>query len=125
MERYIGDRFCLHGKDYVVEKDNGQEGILACEGCVFHLNVEEKCNGDSVLKIRGICSNTGFIFTEKGPARIANVEDLCNNLGFTLDEAETAQETLEATLDYLYSVGVVDKYSEDRLDWLFSDEQTD
>ena len=58
------------------------------------------------------------------PPVICDVEDLCNAVGCTLDDQETAQMKIEGILNYLVEWHVIDKYDADQLDWVFGDEET-
>lgn len=55
---------------------------------------------------------------------IHNVEELCEAVGCTLRESELAQKKIESILDYLIEWGVINQYSADKIDWIFSDEQS-
>ena len=55
---------------------------------------------------------------------IHNVEELCEAVGCTLAGSELAQEKIESILDYLIEWGVINQYSADKIDWIFSDEQS-
>lgn len=57
------------------------------------------------------------------PAKIQDVESLCNAVGCSIDDEEQAQVKLEQILNYLQEWGVIKNYDADRLDWVFSDEQ--
>lgn len=54
---------------------------------------------------------------------ITTVEELCQAVGFGLDEQGKAQEVIEDVLLYLFTQGVVADYSLDQLDFVFSEEQ--
>lgn len=58
--------------------------------------------------------------TKKQVTKIQTVEDLCNALGCSLEEQEVAQVKLERVLSYLSDIGVIESYKEDKLDWVFS-----
>lgn len=55
--------------------------------------------------------------------QIHTVEELCEAVGCTLGQQETAQAKIESILSYLESCRVIDGFSEDRLDWVFSDSE--
>lgn len=55
---------------------------------------------------------------------IHNVEELCEAVGCTLAGSELAQKKIESILDYLIEWGVINQYSADKIDWIFSDEQS-
>jgi hypothetical protein len=56
-------------------------------------------------------------------SRIDDVEDLCYRVN-SKDDETIAQARVERILDYLQFNGVIDSYNADKLDWLFSDEET-
>ena len=55
---------------------------------------------------------------------IHDVEELCMSVGYTLGDEDCAQKKIEEILDYLLEWGVIDKYSGNKLDWIFSEEST-
>lgn len=58
------------------------------------------------------------------PKKICTVEELCEAVGCSLDEQETAQMRIESILSRLDDWNVIDGFSEDRLDWVFSGDET-
>jgi hypothetical protein len=56
--------------------------------------------------------------------KITSVEELCNLVGCTLENEETAQMKVEQILNYLHDNGVITEWNADVLDWVFSDEET-
>lgn len=56
--------------------------------------------------------------------KITNVEELCNLVGCTLENEETAQMKIEQILNYLHDNGVITEWYADTLDWVFSNEET-
>jgi hypothetical protein len=54
--------------------------------------------------------------------KITCVEELCNVVGCTLANEDTAQARIESILNYLQDNGVISKYNADKLDWMFSDD---
>jgi paraquat-inducible protein B len=55
---------------------------------------------------------------------IATFEDLCMIVGCSLDNQQEAQLKIEQMLMYLHHRGVIKGFNEDKLDWIFSDEQS-
>lgn len=55
---------------------------------------------------------------------ISTVEDLCNMVGETIEHEFKAQLKIENILLYLCNQGVINEYSQDKLDWLFSDAES-
>jgi hypothetical protein len=55
--------------------------------------------------------------------KITSVEELCNLVGCTLENEETAQMKVEQILNYLQDNGVITEWNADKLDWVFSDEE--
>lgn len=53
---------------------------------------------------------------------VRTVEDLCKLVG-SKDES-IAQMNIEAILDYLQNWGVIENYNADKLDWIFSDNES-
>lgn len=51
------------------------------------------------------------------------VEDICRLVGCSLSEQDTAQHKIEMLLSYLSDNNIIEKYDEDRLDCLFSDNE--
>jgi uncharacterized protein YgfB (UPF0149 family) len=60
---------------------------------------------------------------KESSSTIIDVEDLCKYVGCSLDNQEEAQFKIEQILNYLRRYGVIDRFNEDRLDWVFSDEE--
>lgn len=56
--------------------------------------------------------------------KITNVEELCNLVGCTLENEETAQMKVEQILNYLQDNGVITEWNANKLDWMFGDEET-
>ena len=54
---------------------------------------------------------------------IHDVEELCLAVGCTIDNETLAQKRIEDVLTYLQDFGVIEVFKEDRLDWIFSNEQ--
>ena len=55
---------------------------------------------------------------------ITTVEDLCNVIGYELDDQEGAMCEMTNILLYLQSQGVIKEYNTRRLEWLFGDKET-
>lgn len=55
---------------------------------------------------------------------IDTIEDLCRWVGCSIDNQQEAQLKIEQLLIYLHHCGVIENFNEDKLDWLFSDEQS-
>lgn len=55
--------------------------------------------------------------------KITYVEELCNAVGCTLENEETAQMKVEQILNYLQDNGVIAEWNADKLDWVFSNEE--
>jgi hypothetical protein len=58
------------------------------------------------------------------PAQITDVDTLCHCVGCDLNTQEKAQTRIEIILNYLQEWNVIKEYDADRLDWIFSDEET-
>ena len=58
------------------------------------------------------------------PVQITDVDTLCHCVGCTLETPEKAQTRIEIILNYLQEWNVIKEYDADRLDWIFSDEET-
>lgn len=54
--------------------------------------------------------------------KITDIEMLCNAVGCTLANEDTAQMKIEQILNYLQDNNVISGYNADKLDWLFSNE---
>lgn len=61
---------------------------------------------------------------EKKPKIITSVDELCGILNYTMDDQDRAQMNIESILNYLQDCGVIDHYNADRLDWIFSDNES-
>lgn len=55
---------------------------------------------------------------------IRDIEKLCQVVGCVLSEEQFAQKKIEEILLYLREWNVIEDFDEDRLDWIFSEEQT-
>ena len=56
------------------------------------------------------------------PKTITTVEELCEHVG--TDNEVCAQARIEAVLNYLQEWSVIEQYNADRLDWIFSDNES-
>ncbi len=55
---------------------------------------------------------------------INTVEDLCILIGCSINEQKEAQLKIEQMLMYLHKYGIINGFNEDKIDWLFSNDQS-
>lgn len=75
-------------------------------------------------QLRYIVSESVKRVLKENTSNISTLEDLCSLLGCSINEQEEVQIKIEKLLMYLRSYGIIDRFDEDKLDWLFSDEQS-